>query len=68
MQSNYSMTYTGLIVSILGFILNQLGVAYEQNQLIEVVGGGTIVVGWLVALVGRWRQGDISWWGKKNIQ
>lgn len=60
------MTYTGLIVSILGLVLNRIGIEYEQNQLLEVVGAFTVVVGWITSAIGRYRQGDISWWGKKK--
>lgn len=63
---NYSMTYTGLIVSVLGFLLNQFGIENTPEQLTQVAGAGSVIVGWIISLIGRYRQGDINIWGKKK--
>mgnify|MGYP001600113113 FL=1 len=63
---NYSLTYVGIIVSVIGFILDQLGVPIDKEQLKNTVAFLLTLVGSLVALYGRFRKGDISVLGVKE--
>ena len=51
---NYSLTISGLVV----LVLSQFVPAEEAETVLEAVG---ILVAWY----GRFRVGDISWYGKK---
>ena len=63
---NYSLTYVGIIVSVIGYILDQLGVPIDKEQLKNTVAFLLTLVGSLVALYGRFRKGDISVLGVKE--
>lgn len=65
-MQNYSLTYTGIIVSIVGFILSQLGVPFEMEQLTASIAFILNIGGALVALYGRFRNGDVTWSGAKK--
>ncbi len=62
----FSLTYTGIIVSVVGYLLNKFGVPFESGQVEVVVANGVIVAGWVIAIIGRWRHGDISVCGFKK--
>ncbi len=64
-MQNYSLTYTGVIVSVLGFVLTKTGVPFTAEGLEQVVAGAIIVFGWLTTLRGRYRLGGINLCGKK---
>ena len=64
-MQNYSLTYAGVIVSVLGYLLTKAGIPFAPEQLAQVVANGVIVVGWLMALKGRYRIGGINLCGKR---
>lgn len=66
MKNAYSLTYAGVLVSVLGYLFNKFGVPYEDGQIESVISNGIIALGWLAALYGRWRHADISFCGFKK--
>lgn len=61
-----SLTYVGLYVTILGALLQVLGVTIATEELTRFVTIALEVVGLIVAAFGRWRQGDVNVLGVKK--
>jgi len=58
---NQSLTITGIAV----FVLAQVFTPEEANQLVDAGFALLNAVGILMAYFGRYRQGDITWYGRK---
>ena len=58
---NQSLTISGIVV----FVLAQVFTPDEANQIVQAGFMVANVVGILMAYYGRYRQGDITWYGKK---
>ena len=61
-----SITISALIIIIVLKVLDWMGIkigAEELNQFIQT--GGTIIFG-LIAWWGRWRKGDVTWFGARK--
>ena len=58
---NQSMTITGIAI----LVLSQVFTADEANTLVNFALSAMEVGGILLAYWGRYRQGDITFWGKK---
>ncbi|MGH7391441.1 MAG: hypothetical protein ACREM3_18570 [Candidatus Rokuibacteriota bacterium] len=68
-----SMTISGLIITIVGFLLQQLGVPYAEEELRGLVGHAVAIValvgqaaGIVIAWYGRYRQGDVTLIGQRR--
>ena len=62
-----SLTIAGLVALILGFIAKSLGAdSPDETAIADVIGTIMQVIGLLSAYVGRVRQGDIDWLGRKK--
>jgi len=60
-----SLTITGLIVVLLGFILNRSGVDVGPDKLQTFVEVLLQLGGVIIAWYGRWRHKDINLFGQK---
>jgi len=61
-----SQTLVGLLITLLGFAAQWLQIDADQEQLAQVAGAIATFVGIAWAWYGRYRQGDIHWYGKKK--
>ncbi len=62
---NYSMTYVGVGVMILGFIFQAAGVPFSEGTAETTIKFIVEVVGVLTALYGRYRAGGVGIFGNK---
>ena len=62
---NYSVTYGGALVTLIGFILDKFGVPFATGELEQVVSAALVIGGVLVTFYGRWRHGDVGLLGFK---
>ena len=60
----YSLTFGGLLVGIVGPLLIEWG--FTESCANEVTSLAMPVVGLLMAWIGRVRAGGVNWWGKKT--
>lgn len=56
-----SVTLSGLLVTILSLVFTP----EEANTFIEFIDKFILVIGILLTYWGRYRQGDLTWYGKK---
>jgi len=63
---NYSMTYTGTLVTFIMALSAVLEVDLDEGAVTELVRAALLIVGFLTALYGRWRKGDLTWFGKRK--
>lgn len=61
-----SLTIQGLAVLILGKVLAWAGVQYDVAALQGWVSMTVVIAGAVGIYWGRYRQGDITWWGGKK--
>ena len=61
-----SITYIGVIVAILAKLLEMGGVEMGTEQLTEFVVNFGVISGGFVALWGRWRKGDLTFFGTRK--
>jgi len=66
MFQNYSLTYTGVIVFIVGFIFKSAGVPFVEGDLQTTISFITTGVGVVATLIGRYRAGGVSILGSKK--
>lgn len=60
---NYSLTQTGNLVALaglLGTVLNYFGVNIASEELEKLLTAAAVLVGIIVAWIGRYRQGDLT--------
>jgi hypothetical protein len=60
-----SLTYIGLIVAVLGRLLQSIGIPATTEDLTTFITVGAQIIGGLVVLWGRYRQGDIDIFGRR---
>lgn len=60
-----SLTITGLIVMLIGFLFQQAGYDIEQTKIDDFVMVLVQIIGMIGVYWGRYRQGDITLIGKK---
>ena len=65
MESKQSLTMVGLGVMILGFIFSKMGVPIAEGNLEITIITLVKIVGGITIWYGRFRQGDITFWGAK---
>ncbi len=62
---NYSVTFIGLLAGLVAFGLDKSGYHFApeqvQNAIEVILAVGGAILGW----IGRYRHGDITWYGKK---
>lgn len=63
-MNKFSLTITGIIVSVAGTFLVQVG--FSETCSSEIVSNIPLVVGGIMAWIGRFRVGDISPLGVKK--
>ncbi len=69
MTSKRSLTITGLVVLVVGFILERLGLPLLAEGALETTISTLItLVGAIMTFAGRYRQGDINIFGKKKVK
>ena len=65
-MKNQSLTILGLVVILIGYLFQVSGVDVAPDKIqtaIEVIWQG---IGILISWYGRYRQGDIKWFGLKK--
>jgi hypothetical protein len=62
----FSMTYQGVTVMALACVLRAAGTELPDAELAAFVATGLQVLGALMALYGRFRHGDLTWFGAKK--
>jgi len=65
-MNNFSVTIVGILVMFLSNIMDSLDLPIVQDDLVATVNTLILLVGGLVAWYGRWRKGDITWYGKRK--
>ena len=66
-MNNYSMTVAGVLAMLLGAIAKQINhqLPVTEQDIANTVTTIIQVLGLLLAYIGRVRQGDITWYGRK---
>lgn len=62
----YSLTYKGVIIFAIGYLFKLVGVPFVQGDLETTISFITTLVGVIIALVGRFRKGDLMWFGARK--
>jgi len=62
----YSVTYSGIIVFVVGYLFKLAGVPFVEGDFETTMSFLTSLLGVVVALYGRFRQGDINIFGAKK--
>lgn len=65
-MKNYSLTYTGTIIFVIGYLFKLAGVPFVEGDLQSTVSFITALVGVVLSLYGRWRRGDLSVFGARK--
>lgn len=65
-MANYSLTYAGVIVFVLGYVFKLVGVPFVEGDAQTTISFITTLVGVIGALYGRYRKGDITPFGVKK--
>ena len=65
-MKNFSLTYTASVVSVVLSLSALFKFDLEEGQVTEIVQAGLIVVGFLATLYGRFRHGDLTWFGTRK--
>jgi hypothetical protein len=63
-----SQTIVGLLITILGIVATQFKIEVSHDQIVRGVEVAVMVYGALHTWWGRYRQGDITWYGAKLNQ
>ena len=62
----YSLTYSGVIVFVLGYVFNLAGVPFVAEQAEATISFIVVCSGIITTLYGRYRNGGINLFGVKN--
>jgi len=65
-MNNISLTYKGVALTVLGYLLSYTGVPVIAGDLDTFVTVGVSIVGALTTLYGRYRHGDVTPLGVKK--
>ena len=57
---NYSLTYIGIIVSLVSIVVERLGLNIAPGDIETTLLTITAIVGGIIAFIGRYRKGDIK--------
>ncbi len=66
-MSNFSVTYTGVIIFFIGYLFKLAGIPFVQGQLEQTIDFVITFAGVITALYGRYRHGDLNLFGTKRI-
>lgn len=61
-----SLTLQGLLVTMCATIIRTFELDLDEGEITEVVASIGLVAGFITTYVGRVRQGDLTWYGKKK--
>ena len=67
-QSNYSVTYVGIIIMLVSFLFRQMDIPLLPAEVEGWVMNTGQIIGALIAFYGRWRRGDVKWFGGRILQ
>ena len=59
------MTITGVLISVVGTVLVKFG--FSDTCTNEIITNAPLVIGGIVAWIGRVRQGDVTWLGVRKV-
>ncbi|MDD5589846.1 MAG: hypothetical protein PHQ47_01570, partial [Candidatus Portnoybacteria bacterium] len=59
-------TYTGVIVMLVGFIFKAAQIEMAPEQIQNAVELAVTLVGAIISLYGRYRVGDLKWYGGRK--
>lgn len=62
-MKDFSLTYQGVILMVIGYIFQMAGVPIAQGALETTIATAIAFVGAIIALYGRWRKGDLTPFG-----
>lgn len=65
-MKNFSLTYTGVIIMVLAYIAKEAGVPLAEGSLETTISTLIAIAGAIVTLIGRWRKGDLTIFGKRK--
>ena len=68
MANKRSLTILGLVVGVIGVVLDKIGVPVLEGQIESFLTIALQVIGVIGAAYGRYRQGDITIFGKKKVK
>ena len=64
-NNQHSLTITGLAVVLVMTLGRTFDVDFDEGKVTELVTALALVIGFVATYIGRYRQGDITWYGKK---
>jgi hypothetical protein len=66
-MKNYSLTYAGIIAAAVGYVFQSFSVPlpFTNEEIEKAITTIVTLLGLIIALVGRYRRGDITWTGFK---
>jgi hypothetical protein len=66
-MKNYSLTYAGIIAAAIGYVFQSFSVPlpFTNEEIEKAITTLVTLLGLIVALIGRYRHGDIQWNGIK---
>ena len=63
---DYSLTYTASVVSLIMAASVVFGVDFDESMVTETVQAVLILAGFAGTVYGRWRKGDLKWFGARK--
>lgn len=63
---NFSLTYTGVIITILGFVFQAAGLPFDAGSATGAINFIVSLIGVITTLIGRYRLGGINIFGVKK--
>lgn len=61
----YSLTYIGIIAMLVAKVMEMAGVNLGTEDITKFIEIGIMIIGGFIAFYGRWRAGQIKWFGGK---
>ena len=65
---DYSITYIGIIVLVVSKIMDIAGVSIGGEEITKFIETGMVLVGGFIAFWGRYRAGQIKWFGGRKVE
>jgi len=66
MTNKYSLTYAGRIIAVVMAVSFMMGWDFDQGYITELVTALVWLVGEAASVYGRYRLGDLTWWGARK--
>lgn len=63
---NYSLTISGLLIMIIAGIIKWSGQSVDESAIRSFIEVAIVIIGVITTYIGRYRQGDITWFGSKK--